>query len=74
MHYRETACGFEWGAATIERCFDDEKKGWVTLLLTTPKYPRGIQIYVTKTGKVRIHSNGEWKKPNKPLESLDTRH
>lgn len=50
----ETPYGFEWGAAKIERCFSDAKQGWVTVLLTTPKYPKGIQIYVTKTGKVRI--------------------
>lgn len=68
-HYKETGYGFEWGAATIERCFSDSKKGWVTLQLKTPQHPNGIQIYVTKTGKVRIHGggklspNGEWTKP-----------
>lgn len=61
MHYKETEYGFEWGAATIERFFSDEKKGWVTLGLKTKKYPEGIQIYITKTGKVRIFSKGEWK-------------
>ena len=55
-HYAETKYGFEWGAAKIERCFSDDKKGWVTMLLTTNRHPHGIQIYVTKTGKVRIHS------------------
>lgn len=65
-HFKNTQYGFEWGAAVIERGFSDEKKGWITLLLKTPKYPaqRGIQIYVTKTGKVRIHdSTGEWSSP-----------
>lgn len=54
--------GFQWGPATIERGFCDDPKGWVTLLLKTKKYPHGIQIYVTKTGKVRVHcAKGEWK-------------
>lgn len=61
-HYLETKYGFEWGAAKFERCSSDEKKGWITLLITTPKYKNGIQVYVTKTGKVRISSDkGEWK-------------
>lgn len=50
----ETPYGFEWGAAKIERCFSDAKTGAVNLLLTTKKYPKGIQIYITKTGKVRV--------------------
>lgn len=54
IHYTETPYGFEWGAASISRGFCDEKKGWVTLLLKTPKLKDTIQIYVTKTGKVRI--------------------
>lgn len=59
IHYQETRYGFAWGAAKIERCFSDEKKGWVTLLLETPKHT--IQLYVTKTGKVRISdASGEW--------------
>jgi hypothetical protein len=38
----------------------DEKKGWVVLGITTPK--QDIQVYVTKTGKIRIHdiNNNEW--------------
>jgi hypothetical protein len=54
--------GFEWGAAKFLRYFDDEKKGWVTLGVETRKHKNGIQIYVTRTGKVRIFSDaGEWK-------------
>lgn len=67
MHYAETQYGFDWGAAKITRCFSDKKKGWVTLLLETPKHAEGkaLQIYVTKSGKVRIHdARGEWKSPN----------
>jgi len=66
VHYRKTQYGFEWGNAKIKRYFDDEKRGWVTLGIETDKHPNGIQICITKTGKVRIHSNGgEWVPPNK---------
>lgn len=62
MHYAETKYGFEYGAATIERACSDEKKGWVMLLIRTPKHKDGIQVYVTKTGKVRVRAGGqEWK-------------
>ena len=65
MHYKETKYGFEYGAAKVERIFSDEKKGFVTLGIKTPKHKHGLQIYVTKTGKVRIHSDGgEWIAPN----------
>jgi hypothetical protein len=61
MHYKETRYGFEYGAAKVERIFSDEKKGCVILGIETPKHKHGLQIYVTKTGKVRIHSAvGEW--------------
>jgi len=53
MNYRETEYGFEWGSAKITRVFSDEKKGWVTLRIETPK--EDIQIYITKTGKVRVY-------------------
>lgn len=66
MHYAETKYGFEWGAAAMERGFSDAKKGWVTFLLRTPKHKEMIQIYVTKTGKVRVSSQkGEWLPPEK---------
>ena len=65
MHYKETQYGFEYGAAKVERIFSDEKKGCVTLGIETPKHKHGLQIYVTKAGKVRIHSDGgEWIAPN----------
>ena len=74
MRYAETKYGFSWGAADIERCFSDEKKGWVTVLLKTPKHPVGIQLFVTKTGKVRIASNGgEWKAPSCLRQPLSPR-
>ena len=67
QHYSETKYGFEWGAAKVQRAFSDDKRGWVTLTLETPKHSghAGLQIYVTRTGKVRIHdSRGEWSPPN----------
>ncbi len=57
--FAELQYGFQYGAAKVTRLFSDEKKGWVTLGIETPK--QTIQVYVTKTGKVRIHdSDGEW--------------
>ena len=53
IHYLETRFGFEYGAASITRAFSDEKKGWVVLVLRTPK--ADIQLYITKTGKVRVY-------------------
>lgn len=54
MHFKETDCGFEWGAAKVVRLMSDEKKGWITLGITTPKQGYAIQVYVTKTGNVRV--------------------
>jgi hypothetical protein len=57
----ETEYGYKFGPATVERAYGDEKKGWVLILLKTAKHPDGIQLYVTKTGKVRVFSDGgEW--------------
>ena len=66
IHYKYTDFGFEWGAAKIERGFSDNKTKSVTIILETPKEDRGIQIYITKTGKVRVaDENGEWIRPVK---------
>ena len=63
-YFRETEYGFDYGAAKVTRCCSDEKKGWVTLQIETPK--QSIQVYVTKSGKIRIHdSSGEWQKPGR---------
>jgi hypothetical protein len=60
---RQTQYGFIWGPAQITRLFCDQKKGWVTIGLTTKKDE--IQLYITKTGKIRIFSGTkEWQKPN----------
>lgn len=59
-HYKETIHGFEYGAAKINRMCSDEKKGWVSISVSTPRDQ--VQIYVTKTGKVRVwNKNGEMK-------------
>ena len=54
--YTETQYGFDWGAAKVTRVFFDKKKGAVTLRVETPR--DDIQIYVTKTGKIRVHRRG----------------
>ena len=68
IHYKETQYGFEYGAAKVQRICSDTKRGWVILGVETQKY-RGqgcLQIYVTKTGKVRIRdARGEWTPPRK---------
>jgi len=59
---KTTEFGFEWGAANVRRLFS--RDGWVTIGIDAGK--NSLQIYVTKTGKIRIHDeNGEWKKPAK---------
>ena len=73
MHYKETAYGFEFGSAKVSRLISDEK-GWVVIGLETPKHTDGkeIQIYVTKTGKVRVSdSRGEWTAPKVKNEQHD---
>lgn len=61
VHFKEVEFGFQFGAAEVTRCMSDAKKGWVMIQVKTPK---GMHdIYVTKTGKVRIWGPGhkEWK-------------
>ena len=63
--FEELKYGFKYGAAKVTRLCSDDKKGWVTLGIETPK--QTIQVYVTKTGKIRIHdSDGEWFRTTKP--------
>jgi len=58
---KATEFGFDWGAAEVARLFSDDRKGWVTIGVKTPKGE--IQVYVSKTGKIRVHdkSGAEWK-------------
>ena len=61
IHFKQTQYGFEYGDAKITRLFSDKKKGWVAIGLGSSKYKNSIQLYVTKTGKVRIFLEGtEW--------------
>lgn len=63
MHYKEIPYGFEIGAASITVCSCDERRGCATVLLTTPRHlgEKEIQIYITKSGKIRIFSeHKEW--------------
>ena len=67
IDYAETQYGFEYGSVKVSRLFSDEEKGWVTLGIETPKYigHDSLQVYVTKTGKVRIFDkHGEWTPSN----------
>lgn len=52
VRYEETQYGFNYGSLDITRIHSDDKKGWVLLQLRTPK--SRIQVYATKTGKLRL--------------------
>ena len=65
MDYEETKFGFQWNGTKIERCCSDAKAGWSVFTIETPK--KSLQLYVTRTGKVRIFDSKtteEWF-PNK---------
>lgn len=54
--------GFSYGPMEVERAFSDDKKGWAVLIIKTKKHPVGVQVYVTKTGKLRVFTEqGELK-------------
>jgi hypothetical protein len=53
-HYRETDYGFDYGAARVSRVCHDDTRGWVIVQVQTPR--DRIHIYVTKTGKARVHN------------------
>ena len=56
VHFAITKYGFEYGNAKIERLMSDEKRGWVIIQLKSDK--ADMQIYITRTGKVRVLSCG----------------
>ena len=62
-----TQYGYTFGPVTVERACSDDKAGWVAMLLKTAKHPNGIQLYVTKSGKVRIFGKDEWTPPKKEI-------
>jgi hypothetical protein len=61
LHYKELQYGFEYGDATVTRLMSDEKKGWVIVEVKSRK--ESLQVYVTKTGKIRVYGDGEWRRP-----------
>ena len=58
----ETNYGFSWGPVTIERYCSDEKQGWVLLGIKSNRYTEELQIYVTKTGFIRVTRPNKEKK------------
>ena len=60
IYFEDTRYGFIYGGMTVERLCSDKREGWVVLGVATKKYPKWkLQIYVTKTGKVRIYVGNE---------------
>jgi hypothetical protein len=57
IHYLETPYGFEYGSVRVERTCSDDKKGWVVLNVVSQK--KNLQVYVTKTGKMRLSLDGK---------------
>ena len=57
IHYAETRFGFEYGAAKVERFHSDDRRGWVIIGIDTPRHK--LQIYVTKTGRVRVYDGSK---------------
>lgn len=64
-HFRQTDYGFEFGAAIVTRACS-MPYGTVIVSITTPRLKIGLDIYVTKTGKVRVFGETtEWKPESK---------
>lgn len=58
--FYQTNHGFMWGAVEVIRVCSEDKRGAVWIDIETPKHL--LQVYVTKTGKVRVYDdNREWK-------------
>ena len=55
--YRATDYGFAWGALDVQRIASDVENGWVVIGLDTRMAK--VQVYATKTGKVRIYLDGK---------------
>jgi len=54
--FAEIEYGFQYGAAKVERVCSDKTAGWVVLQLETPR--ASVQVYVTRTGKIRLYPRG----------------
>jgi hypothetical protein len=61
IHFKDIEYGFEYGAATIERCCSSWEQGWVVLTIKTKKV--SLQICITKSGEITITDDKEvvWK-------------
>jgi len=61
IYFDDLQYGFKYGAAEVTRLVSDEKRGYVVIGIKTPR--RELQVYVTKTGLVRIHDvdGNEWR-------------
>ena len=59
--FAETKHGFQWGGGKISRACSIERDGSVFLTLETKR--TSLDIYVTRTGKVRVftHDGNEWR-------------
>jgi len=68
IRYEDTQFGFRYGAAEVIRMASCDKRHWVLLGITTPKCK--IQIYVTKTGKLRVFNGAD--EDLSPIASNDT--
>ena len=61
VHRKLTEFGFEFGSLIVNRACCDDNLGWVVVQVQVPKKNQSLQIYATKTGKIRITSHeGEW--------------
>lgn len=61
-----TNYGFQFGAVLVERMCSDPKKGWTMLSLKTPKGE--VQVYITRTGRVRFFKPLEGEFELTPIE------
>lgn len=50
-----TEFGFKFGDALVERVHKNKEKGWAIISIKTSRKNQELQIYVTKTGKVRVY-------------------
>ena len=61
MECELTQFGFRWGVTEVTRLAELPEDRGIAMSVTTPR--RKIEVYVTKTGLVRVFSPGgqEWK-------------
>jgi len=70
--FSEDPYGFTYGAAKVVRIHSNENKGWVLLGINTPN--DSIQVYITKTGKIRVYrKDGELTDANRKAKTKSSR-